>query len=188
MKRLIAGLAVLVLAALASACGQASTVSGPSVDVAWEQGAGADGFYSAALTPADGPSGVIALKVVHGGTVKTVARYRFSALQSSGSLQVQASGRSITATWKLPGGAGPKVARLAIPERMRGSDSSWSGGTVSRGDGLGEQTIWEQERALGHPPSGSSSMTIGSFEALVRDSAQYSQRTAYCLTLTVEAR
>ncbi len=188
MKRLIAGLAVLVLAVLASACGQSSAVSGPSLDVAWDQGTGAGGLYSAALTPADGPSGVIALKVVHDGTVRTVARCRFSPLRSTGSFQVQAEARSITATLKLPGGVGPKVARLAILERMRGSDTAWSGSTISREGGLGEQTIWEQERALGHPPTGNSSMTIGSFEALVRDSIQYPKRTAYCLTLKVDAQ
>ena len=54
--------------------------------------------------------------------------------------------------------------RLVIGPRMRGSDSGaarpW-GPTTS-----GEETIWEQERALGHVPSGGTSMIIGSFDAL----------------------
>jgi hypothetical protein len=185
VKRLIAGLAVLVLAVLAAACATPSGDSGPAMEVTWDQGTGFDGLYSAAVNPSGGPSGVIALKVVHDGTVTTAARSRFPSLQGRGSVQVQATRRRITVRWSPAGGGSPQVLRLAIPARLRGSDAAWSGSTLSRDDG--EQTIWEQERTLNGSPSGDG-MTIGSFAALVGDSVQYPRRTAYCLTLAVEAQ
>jgi hypothetical protein len=183
--RLGAALAVLVLVVLATACGTTSGDSGPAAEVTWDQGTGFGGLYSAAVTPSGGPSVVVALRVVHDGTVTTAARSRFPSLQGRGSIQVQATRRRITARWTPTEGDSPQILRLAIPVRMRGSDAAWSGSTVSRDDG--EQTIWEQERTSTGSPSGDG-MTIGSFAALVRDSVQYPRRTAYCLTLAVEGR
>jgi hypothetical protein len=184
VKRLMAGLAVLVLAALAAACGQ----SGPAVTVAWAPDAGTSGVYSGTLTPHGSPSGVIALKVVHDGGVKTIARYRFRALEGPGSARVTATGRAIDTSWSLPGsGAGPKAAHAAIPRRLRGSGASWSGSTVGPHEMGEEETVWSQERALGSPPSGDG-LVMGSFAALVRESVQYPRRTVYCLTLDVEAQ
>jgi hypothetical protein len=186
VKRLIAGLAVLMLAVLASGCGQSTAVSGPAVEVAWEQGTGFDGVWEATLTPRQAPRGVLALKVVQDGSVRTVAWYRFTALAGRGSVRVTASPHSIVVSSHLPGsGKGQRTMQLVIGPRMKDSGAAWSGSSVGPSD-LGEETIWEQERALGHPPTGNSGMTIGSFEALVRDSTQYPKRTAYCLTLEVE--
>jgi hypothetical protein len=184
VKRLIAGLAVLVLAVLATGCGQPAPPPGPAVDVAWQQGTGFGGVWDATLTAQHDPHGVLALKVVHDGSARTVAWYRFDTLSSPGSVRVKASSHSIVVASRLPGtGKGQRTMQLVIGPRMRGSGAAWSGTSVGSND-LGEQTIWEQERALGHEPSGDG-MVIGSFDALVRDSVQFPQRTAYCLTLKV---
>ena len=161
--------------------------------MAWTPDSGAvDGIYSASLTSHGSPRGFIALKVVHDGTVTTIARYRFTAFRGRGSLQVRASRRAIAVTWRFPG-RGQDVARLVIPPRMIANGAAWSGGSFDSSGSPGEVTVWEQERALGHAPGGpggSTSMTIGFFDALVSDSArpQYQHRTAYCITLDVGPR
>ena len=105
VKRLITGLAVLVLGAVLAACGGAASSSGPAVTVAWAPGSGpVYGVQTATLKPSGSPSGVIALKVVRDGQVSTLARYRFSSLQSSGTAQIAVARRAIDASWDLPGG------------------------------------------------------------------------------------
>jgi hypothetical protein len=187
VRRFLIGVVVLALAGALAACGGRGSAGGPAVAVAWQPGSGFDGLYVAALTPVKRPTGVAALKVVRNGAVETVGSYRFALLQGPGSVQVRSTQRSITATWRLPG-HDPEVMRLSIPRRMRGSDAAWSGGTVDPQGGWREETVWEQERALGHPPNGPSNMVIGDFDALVRESVQYAKRTAYCLTLRVDER
>jgi len=192
MTRLVTGLAVLALLALCAGCGQTATTgpSGPAVAVAWTPESGQlGGAYSASLTPTDSPSGVIALKVVHDGNVRTLATYRFRSLQRPGSVQVKTARHTIAVSWILPGsGTGQRRGRVSISRRLHTDGAAWSSGSVNPRSGLEEETIWEQEYARSWPEAGYSGMTIGSFEALVSDSIQYWHRTAYCLTLKVEAR
>lgn len=188
MKRLIAGLAVLVLAALAAACGQAAGPAGQGVTVTWAPDSGQlDGVYSATLAPTADPSGVIALKVVHDGRVRTLARYRFRGLHSPGAVRVRLASRAIVASWTLPGsGVGKDGGHVAIPPWSQASADSKSSGAV-RPDGIGEVILWAHTHYAGAWPS-SSGQSANSFAALVGESTRDPRRTVYCLTLSLDAQ
>jgi hypothetical protein len=188
MKRLIAGLAVLVLAGLATACGQAAGPSGPAVTVAWAPDSGQlDGVYSATLTPTASPSGLISLKVVRDGRVRTLASYRFRGMHSPGAVRIRLASRAVDASWTLPGsGAGKNGGHVAIPPWSQASAESESSGAVQP-DGIGEVIVWAHTHYDGSWPS-ASGQAANSFAALVSESVQDPRRTVYCLTLKVDAR
>ena len=188
MRRLIGGLALLVLAGTAAACGQ-TVATGPAVAVSWTHGSDLPGdLYTARLSPSVNPSGFIAFRAVHDGTVKTIARCAFHALASPGSVRVKTAGRSILVAWTVPGGTGPHVARFTIPKGQQNGGVSWSGGTVEPSSGSRTWTVWEEEYARSWPNAGYAGMTIGNFGALVFDSAHNPRRSAYCITIEVDPR
>jgi hypothetical protein len=157
------------------------------VSVAWAPGNAVYGVQSATLTPTGSPGGVIALKVVREGQVRTLAKYRFRALRGLGSVQLDVVRRAIDASWSLPGsGTGSDGQRVEMPRGSRAFDNATSGNLVEPGED-GEQTIWAQTRYVGAMPSGGG-LSMGSFDGLVSDSLQYPRRTIYCLTLRLDGK
>ena len=188
MRRLIASLAVLVLAVLAGACGQSDTLAGPAVSASWAPDVDdSPTVYSVMLTPSASPSGVIALKAIRNGRVETVSGYRFNDLEAPGVALVEVGPRVIEASWTLPG-SGEWLARgrASLPPGSQPYLTAWSGERLGPGELEGERVLWTQERYTGvSPSSGSAPMELA---ALVSASTQHPQSTFCCLTLELEGR
>ena len=189
MTRLIAGLAVLVLAAVLAACGQESAaLTAPSVAARWGPAVDLSGgiVYSATLTPTGVPSGVIALKSVQDGRVRTLDSYRFTGLEGPGAALVSVGRHAIEASWSLPGsGIWLKRGRTLLPSGSKVFATGYSGATIRQGELEGERVLWAQERYVGTPPS-AGEMPI-ELAALVESSRQHPERMSYCLTLELGA-
>jgi len=187
MRRLIGGVALLVLAATAAACGH-TVGAGPALDVSWAPDSGQlSDLYTARLSPHSHPSGFISFRVVHDGAVKTLARCSFHALANPGSVRIRAAAHSILVAWTIPGGSGARSARLMVPKGLQsGGGSSWSGGTFEPRKPNWTWTVWEEEYAPSWPGDEYSGMTIGDFSGLVYDSVHNPHRTAYCVVIKVD--
>lgn len=189
MKRLIAGLTVLVLAGSLAACGgQPATTTGPAVTAKWGPEVDLSGstVYSATLTPSASPGGVIAFKSVRDGRIRTFSAYRFTGFEGPGAAIVSVGRGAVDASWSLPGsGTWLKRGRALLPPGSQAFATGWSGGAIGQGQLDGEQILWAQERYVGATPSaGEMPMDLG---ALVEASREHPSRTSYCLTLELEA-
>jgi hypothetical protein len=187
MKRLITGLAVLVMMLIGAGCG-AGEPSGPAITVAWDPDGDAAGAMTATLTPEESPGGTLAFQLVRDGHMRTLARYRFLALTSPGTAQLEVGRRAIDAVWTLPGGgAGKEGVHVSLPRGSRSFGTAWSGSEISPQDGGGKRVIWAESRYVGRLPD-DDSLPMGSLDSLIANSLEYPRRTTYCLTLEVEAQ
>jgi hypothetical protein len=167
----------------------ASGTDNPAVVVAWTPDSGPPSHvYTAALFPKGNPSGIIALKRVRNGHTQTLASYAFRTFQSPGSVTVKAGRGALRVTWSVPGtGSGKEGARVVFQRRSKELGDALGSITVGRGNMRSEQDIWALDRYVGASPR-VDSLTMASFAKLVSESVQYPRRTAYCLTLEVDAR
>jgi len=174
-----------VLAVLAGGCGEPE---GPGVSVAWEPVVTVIGTASATLTPQGAPGGVIALKLVRDGRVRTLARHRFQRLTAPGTARLEVGGRSIGVTWTLPGGgSGADGAEVLAPRGSKAFAAATSGRLFEPDEFDGEWVLWAQERCTGPQPS-SDSLPMGTLSSVVTGSRRQPRVTVYCLTLEVEAQ
>jgi hypothetical protein len=189
VKRLVAGLAVLVLAGFLAACGgQSATTIRPAVTASWgpEVDLSRGTVYSATLTLSVSPAGVIAFKSVRAGRVRTFSAYRFTGFEGPGAAIVSVGRGAVDASWSLPGsGTWLKRSRALLPRGSKAFGTGWSGSTIEEGQFDGERILWAQERYVGAAPSaGEMPMEL---EALVEASRRHPSRTSYCLTLQLTA-
>jgi hypothetical protein len=140
------------------------------------------------LTPTGGPSGVVALKQVRDGSVRTLGHMRFKGMNDVGSVAVEVTGKSIVAFWRIPSDESASATRFALlPPRSTDAGRGWTDLTVSPGADLPEAVFWVQDRYIGRQPTSYEGSPVGAdLDSVVRESRRSPERVSFCLTLKVD--
>jgi hypothetical protein len=195
MTRLTALVGLGALLLLAASCGPSSpsvsvkivSYAGPPVPVITFSGPGTSSrseVWVFDVLPSGGPSGVLALKSVHDGRVKTWGTLRFHDLKRTGTAAVLVTGNSIETFFS----AGGSLADLAsvVAEKTVGETAFTSTTLHSPVEAGHEEDFWLQNR---FPGQQSSSETLASgvdLSVVVSNSLQTPTMTSYCITVSVD--
>lgn len=184
MRRIAACLLAIVALLLAAGCGggkEQPTVTvkkGPTLQFTGRQ------TYVFTLVPHLGPSGVIKLRWVRNGVVKTLAEFPFTHMKGTGSVAVEVSRHAIDVARETPP-MGTSGGPFALPAGLTALTTAWTGDKAYGPSGdTGEQVFWLQTYYRGEPAA-SGSVGTGDFAALARASTQEPRKITYCLTLEV---
>jgi hypothetical protein len=187
VKRFIALLVGCVLLATAVACGGSASGAKPaSVTVKPGPILETDGHkvYVFLLAPTGKPSGVVALKSVRDGRVRTIDHVRFTAMTGAGSVAVEVEGRRILAFWAIPSKETASAQRSeTLPARSVSDMTAWGSLTATPEATDAEQAFWTQDRYNRPPPDTGGTLCGGPFSAVVRASKETPAKTSYCLTI-----
>jgi hypothetical protein len=188
MRRPLVCLGILLFALLATSCGSPESHS-PSVTVK------SDGstllLHSGAvmvfyLVPRNGPSGLLALKSVHDGLVRTLGSLRFKKMSHVGSVAVQVGSRTIDVAWSVDGvQVSPAEGPIAFPSNTVASGTAWTGITVGPADFAGEVDFWTMGRYADQQPAQDSD-SVGGFDGVAAESLDRPTKTSYYLTIAVD--
>jgi hypothetical protein len=143
------------------------------------------------LLPKGSPSGVVALKTVYDGSVKTLGSIRFTKLSGPGSVAVETSPRDIDVAWNVPTEQGSLTDR-PVPwaaHSLDGGATAWGADQAigNVGYGMNQETdFWIVARYYVSVPSEGSDV-VGDFAFVVSESKQTPRKINYCLTLKVDA-
>ncbi len=191
MRRLIVCCAILVCLLLASSCGstgQPSSEQQPSVTVKPPSLPESGAVTVFKLLPTGGPNGVLALKSVHYGTVKTLGSLHFRDMRKVGTVTIRVSSGKLDVTWNVDGQQiSLRNGPVAFPPHTVASGIGWSNCTVGPADD--ETDFWALDRYFHHQPSQSSGPNIGgAFSIVVSESNLKPGRIFYCLTIAVTGK
>jgi hypothetical protein len=185
---ILAGFAVLLLA---SACGgsAASAVTAPSVTVkAGPVMEFPDQTVTVfTLTPTGHPNGVVALKSVRDGHVRTFAALTFHGMNGSGLVGLRISPPGLAVGWGVQAeGSGLQPGSVSFPAHTVATGPAVLEGDVGPAS-LNEVAFWVEDRYQNAQPSQTSTFS-GSVDGLVRASLKSPSKTSYFLSLKVDGQ